>query len=202
MEQVAPLAPRGEVGVRVVSRVMVAVCSGQVHSSGPHDPQHIIIAGGRARTASSSISPCAGVRIPPAAIAKMIDHASMRPAAALAPTLRPVEPDHGRQLRPVDGVKETVLAPDRHRRTMTRGWAGSHARQLVIAPHAGETPQRHRAARVRSMTLPAAQALGLMACAVAASAAFLWSLVLGITREKSGAMSHEMQGQPTGRRMV
>jgi hypothetical protein len=35
------------------------------------------------------------------------------------------------------------------------------------------------------MTLPAAQALGLMACAVAASVIYLWSLVQGIRSENS-----------------
>ena len=37
------------------------------------------------------------------------------------------------------------------------------------------------------MTLPAAQALGVMACAVAASVLFLASLVQGIAREKSSS---------------
>ncbi len=38
----------------------------------------------------------------------------VRAPAALAAAPCPPEPDHGRELGPVDGVEEAVLAPDRH----------------------------------------------------------------------------------------
>ena len=42
------------------------------------------------------------------------NHPPVRSLAALATAFRPAEPDHGRELRPVDGVEEAVLGPDRH----------------------------------------------------------------------------------------
>ncbi len=50
-----------------------------------------------------AITPSAGVRVPPAAIAKVVDHPPVRAPAALTAAFRPPEPDHGRELRPVDG---------------------------------------------------------------------------------------------------
>jgi len=44
----------------------------------------------------------------------MVDHLAMWASAALAAAFRPREPDHGRELRPVDRVEEAVLGPDRH----------------------------------------------------------------------------------------
>ena len=51
------------------------------------------------------ITPPMGLFVPPAAVPEVQDHAPMRPAAGLAPTLGPPEPDRGRQLEPVDGDK-------------------------------------------------------------------------------------------------
>ena len=52
--------------------------------------------------------------LPPATIAEVVDHPPVGPPAALAAAFRPPEPDHGRELRPVDGVEEAMLGPDRH----------------------------------------------------------------------------------------
>ena len=62
-----------------------------------------------------SVSPPAGVRIPPPPVAEVVDHPPVWASAALAAALRPAEPDHGRELRPVDRVEDAVLGQDRHR---------------------------------------------------------------------------------------
>ena len=60
------------------------------------------------------VTPAAGVHIPPATVAEVVDDPPMRSPAAFAAPPCPSEPDHGRELRPVDGVEEAVLGPDRH----------------------------------------------------------------------------------------
>lgn len=113
VDQVASLAEGREVGVRVVRGVVVPVGRSQNDpcSTGPTedvgrypDPD----------PPAPAIPPPARLGIPLAAVAEMIDHPPVRAPAALAAALRPPEPDHGRKLRPVDGVEEGVLGPDRH----------------------------------------------------------------------------------------
>lgn len=65
--------------------------------------------------------------------------------------------------------------------------ASSPARRLVIALPGSETLLRQWSGRVGRMTLPAAQALGVMACAVAASVIYLSALVQGVRSENGGA---------------
>lgn len=51
---------------------------------------------------------------PTTAIAEAVDHPLARPPATFAAVSRPPEPDHGRELRPIDGTEVAVLGPDRH----------------------------------------------------------------------------------------
>ncbi|KQQ37520.1 hypothetical protein ASF58_23415 [Methylobacterium sp. Leaf125] len=111
---VAALAEGREVLGPVVGGVMIAVPSSQDHACGPHPFEDIIRPDRQTDEASGSITPGALLPIPPATVPEMKDALPMRTQTDLAAPLRPLEADHGRELRPIDGVEEAVLAPDRH----------------------------------------------------------------------------------------
>ena len=110
---VASLAKRDEVGVGVVRGVVVSMRGGEDHLRSPQALK-LVQAGQNGHGASLPVSPCSAGRIPPAPVPEAVDEPAMRSAAPLTGPAGPAEPDHGRKLRPVDGVEEAVLAPDRH----------------------------------------------------------------------------------------
>ena len=114
MVHMTPLAERREVGVRIVGRIVIAVCGGQDHPRRPHRLQHVIGINREADDPPCPIAPGTGLSVPPAAIAEVPDGLPVWTPAALTAALGAAEADHRRQLRPVDGVEEAVLAPDWH----------------------------------------------------------------------------------------
>jgi hypothetical protein len=111
---VAALAEGGEVLRPVVGRVMIAVPGRENHARGSHTPENIIRPDRQTDEASGSITPGARLSIPPATVPEMKDALSMRTQTDLAAPLSPLKADHSRELAPIDGVEEAVLAPDRH----------------------------------------------------------------------------------------
>jgi hypothetical protein len=61
-----------------------------------------------------TIAPSGELGVPPAAITKMQNLFTMRPAALFAPALGPAKANDGGKLPPVDRVEEPELALDRH----------------------------------------------------------------------------------------
>jgi hypothetical protein len=114
MVHVAALTERGEVLVRVVAGVVVAM-RGRKHHPGRAQTSKVLEARQALESVSPPIAPAAGRGIPPASVAQMVDRLPVRPSASLAGASRPLEADHGGELRPVDWIIEAVLAPDRHR---------------------------------------------------------------------------------------
>lgn len=115
VENMAALAERLEVLRIVVTRVVIEVRAGQIHTGGLN---HCV--GGQAfqrrQFERTSLTVAPGLRslIPPAAIAQVNDQLAVRPAASLAAASGPPEADHVGQLRPVDRVEKAVLRADRH----------------------------------------------------------------------------------------
>ena len=114
VDHMAALAESREVGARVVRRVVVAVGGGQEHPCCPHRLQHVVSVDRKADYLTRTIPPETGLSVPPAAIAEVPNGLPVRTPAAFTAALGATEADHGRQLRPVDGVEEAVLAPDGH----------------------------------------------------------------------------------------
>ena len=114
MVHVAPLAEGREVSVRVVGRVVIAMSGGQDHSGRSYRLQHVIHLDGEANNPAFPIAPGTDLGVPPAAVTKMPDGLPMWTPAAFTAPFGAAKADHRRQLRPVDGVEEAVLAPDRH----------------------------------------------------------------------------------------
>ncbi len=110
--EVTSLAPSCEVGVPVVGGVVVTVRGRQDDAGAPDAGE----AGGDVDDGDGAVGRAPDVRgvVPPPAVAGVIDEPAMRAPARLASAPGPAKADHGRQLRPVDGVKEAVFAPDRH----------------------------------------------------------------------------------------
>ncbi len=114
VDHVAPLADGHEIGVAIVSGVVVAMARSQDHPRRPHGAEHIIAIDREAHNPPRPIAPGSGLSVPPAAVAEMPDGFPMRTPAALTAAPGASEADHRRELRPIDGVEEAVLAPDRH----------------------------------------------------------------------------------------
>src|SRR4051812_1676470 len=110
---VAPLAEGGEVRVHVVAGVVIAVGGRQYHP-GRSGAGQFLYAWQRLGRPPLPVPPGAHLSIPPAAIVEAVDALPMRALAALAAAPCSAEPDHGRELRPVDEVEKAVLSPDRH----------------------------------------------------------------------------------------
>jgi hypothetical protein len=113
VDHVAALAEGGEVGVRVVRGVVIPMGCGQ-NDPGPASVAEDVYLCRDPDPAAPAVAPAARIRVPPAPITEVVDHSPVRPPAALTAASRPPEADHSRELRPVDGVEEAVLGPDRH----------------------------------------------------------------------------------------
>lgn len=114
MVHVAALAEGCEVLRGVIRRVVIAVPGGQNHACGAHASQDVIDPDRQTDEVPSPIAPGDNLRVPPATIAEMEYGLPMWAGADLTAALRPLEADHGRELRPVDGIEEAVLASVRH----------------------------------------------------------------------------------------
>jgi hypothetical protein len=113
VDHVAALAEGRESGIRVVGRIEIPVSCCQ-DDMGPASAADYINARPNPDPAPPPIAPAAGLGVPPAAIAEVVDHLRVRSPTALAAALRPAKADRHRQLAPVDWVEESVLGPERH----------------------------------------------------------------------------------------
>ena len=140
MVHVTTLAEGCEVGVGVVGGVVIAVSGGQHDPCRANDAEIVHCRKGLERS-TLSVAPCAHAGIPPAPISEMVDRLPVRAPAALTGSAGTAEADRGRELAPVDGVEEAVLAPDRH---------GSH--------HPGEGHHRMTSTEIPTASGSSAQA--------------------------------------------
>jgi hypothetical protein len=129
---VAALAEGGEVFTHVVRRVVIAVPGRQNQARGAHASQNVIGPHCQTDEAPGPIAPGAHLSIPPAPIAKMKDALSMRTGADLTTASCPLEANDGRELRPVDGIEEVVLAPDWHQEDAFRVAAAARSTWLRV----------------------------------------------------------------------
>ena len=65
------------------------------------------------------VDPPAARLVPPSSVAEVLNVLAVRPVALLASAAGPLEPDLGRQLRPVDWVEIAELVTDRHQESPT-----------------------------------------------------------------------------------
>ncbi|KAK0331449.1 hypothetical protein LTR94_028872, partial [Friedmanniomyces endolithicus] len=113
VEDVAPLAERGEIGGAAVARVMIEVRAGENDIGRSHQVKGE--AGGNLDLPAAPGAPGACLDVPPAAVTQMRDTPLVRSAALFAASPCPPETDMIRDLRPVDRVKPAVFGADRHR---------------------------------------------------------------------------------------
>src|SRR3954452_24280228 len=113
VEQVAPLAECPDVAVlaTAMGRVMVEMRCRQYHLGGP---DRRLSQGRRGNPAAPTVPPGLVTLVPPAAIAEMLHHGTLRPATDLAAALGAHEPDPVTDLLPVDRVEVLELGADRH----------------------------------------------------------------------------------------
>lgn len=105
VQHVAALAEGGEVGLAVVGRVVIAMGGCQYHL-GRADHAEVLDRGKPGHGSALAIAPTADVRIPPAAIAEMIDHLPMGSATSLTPARRAsATASSGMQLRAMPAVR-------------------------------------------------------------------------------------------------
>ena len=116
VQHVAALAEGLQVRGSVVGWVVIEMRAGQDHARRPDSPLPQPQRGEPREWSAVSITPPLLVAIPPAPIAQVADHASVRAAAPFAFALRSSEADHGRKLGPVDGVEPAIAGMDRHQR--------------------------------------------------------------------------------------
>ena len=114
VDHVAALTERGEIGVRVVGGVVVAVSRGQHHPGPTQVPENVGGPGHDAHPSATPVTPRGGRRVPPAAIAEVDHGLPVWSPTTLASAPGAPEPDRDRELRPVNRVEEAMLAPDRH----------------------------------------------------------------------------------------
>ena len=122
VDHVAALTEGGEVGVRVIAGVVVAMGGSQHDPGRTNAGEHIIDPQGWTGDPSSPVTPRPGVSVPPAAIAEVVDDPSMGALAGFAAALGPAEADRDRELRPVDRIEKAMLGADRHGLTPDRHW--------------------------------------------------------------------------------
>ena len=113
VDHVAALAEGREVGICVVRGVVVPMGRRQ-DDPGPTGSSQDVSFRGYSDPPAPAIAPPTSLRVPPAAIPEVVDQLPVRTPTPFAAAPSPAEPDHGRELRPVDRVEEAVLGPDRH----------------------------------------------------------------------------------------
>lgn len=128
VEHVAALAPRREVGRRVVGCVVVSVRGGQHDTGSPDSRKHVVGADGKTDDPAGTITPGLGLVVPPSAIREAEHPLPVRAPASLASALGAAEADRGRQLAPIDRIEEPMFSADRHRGTRGNGYAPAYAR--------------------------------------------------------------------------
>ena len=116
---VTTLAEGCEIAVGIVGGVVIAVGGRKDNLRRTHEAE-ILDRWHRSEWSSSPVTPCTDAGIPPASVAEMVDRLAMWPATPLTGPASPAKADRGRELRPVDGVEEAVLPPDRHARQSCR----------------------------------------------------------------------------------
>ena len=143
VEHVAALAPGREVGRRVVRGVVVPVCGGKHHPRRSNGREQLVGTNGETDDPPSPVPPGRSLLVPPPSVTEAEHRPAMGAPTALAPTLGTAEPDHHRQLTPVDRVEEAVLAPDRHDgdRGTGNGEALAYASLSRLSP-VGDPPER------------------------------------------------------------
>jgi hypothetical protein len=129
---VTRLAEGGEVLGPVVRRVMIAAPGRQNHTCYSYGTQNVICPNHQAVEASYPIPPGARLSIPPASIAEIKDALSMRTGADIATSLGLLEADRSRELGPIDGIEEAVLAPDRYQEDARRVAAAARSAWLRV----------------------------------------------------------------------
>ena len=117
VKNVAPLAQRSEICRRVVTRVMIEMCTGQHHPRDPYLRQRYPRNG---NPPTGARPPASTGRIPPTPVSQMRHALQMRAAATFATATGSVEPDRSRQLRPVDRIEPAIFRTDRHADSMSR----------------------------------------------------------------------------------
>jgi len=120
MVHVAALTEGCEVLRGVVGRVVIAVPGCEDDTRRPHLSEDIVSPDRQANEAPCPIPPGAFGFVPPAAISEMEDSLPVGASADLTEATCTREPDHGRELGPIDGVEEAMLAPDGHGRKRPR----------------------------------------------------------------------------------
>ena len=114
VHEMAALAERHQVARVVVGGVVISVRCGQDNARGSNLHLEISSWSTGSDPPPLPVPPGLSPLIPPAAITKMADGPAVGAAAPLTLTFGPAEPDHSRELRPVDGVEPAVLRADRH----------------------------------------------------------------------------------------
>ncbi len=88
VDHVAPLAEGREVDVGVVRGVVIPMGCGQHHPGRAHEDEHIHRPSLQSDPPAPPVSPPAGVGVPPAAIAEVVDY--LRPCGRPQPSQRPL----------------------------------------------------------------------------------------------------------------
>ncbi len=121
VDHMATLAERREIAGHAVAWIVIEMRTSQHDISRSYRCQNE--AALERDPLATAGAPTHGIGIPPATIAKMCDPTHMRPRAVLAARAGPIEPDHVRQLAPVDRVKPAVFRADRHLDSMSQPMA-------------------------------------------------------------------------------
>ena len=121
VDHMATLAERREIAGHAVAWIVIEMRTSQHDISRSYRRQNE--AALERDPLATAGAPTHGIGIPPATIAKMGDPTHMRPRAVLAARAGPIEPDHVRQLAPVDRVKPAVFRADRHLDSMSQPMA-------------------------------------------------------------------------------
>jgi hypothetical protein len=114
MDDMATLAERLEVAPVIIARVMIKMRSRQKYARQQGGAAQLLRTWPHAQQAPAIVPPSTGLLAPPAPIAEVLYGFAMRPAALLAATFGTVKANNIGQLRPVDRVKEAMLAADGH----------------------------------------------------------------------------------------
>ena len=107
MQEMAALTERRQVAWMAVARIVVEMGRRQKH------PRCCCVIGRGEKGAfdqfPTAVAPDAPVFVPPPAVAEMADQPPVWPVAMLAPPIRTLKTDHGRELLPVDGIEPAMF---------------------------------------------------------------------------------------------